>query len=141
MQPIQENEKNFIQTTAYSATAIDDMLTSIYSEERAPQDVKIRMQNRLACQKVMEAKGVSFWWLPATIMTVVSFAIATMVCVLYVVINMNGSQSWMPNLLQFVSEIWLKLHLVALGVQVLVSWMFTLIGIWQGNLIKNAKLF
>lgn len=141
MQPIQENEKNFIQTTAYSATAIDDMLTSIYSEERAPQDVKIRMQNRLACQKVMEAKGVSFWWLPATIMTVVSFAIATMVCVLYVVINMNGSQSWMPNLLQFVSEIWLKLHLVALGVQVLVSWVFTLIGIWQGNLIKNAKLF
>lgn len=141
MQQMKENEKNFIQTTGQNTDEIDEMLTSIYTEERTPQDVKVRIQNRLACQKVMETKGVSFWWLPATMMTVISFAIATMICVLYVVININGSQSWMPNFLQFVSEIWLKLHLVVLAAQVLLSWLFTLIGIWQGNLFKNAKIF
>lgn len=138
---MQENEKKFIQTAEQNTDAIDSMLTSIYKEERTPQDVKVRIQNRLACQKAMETKGVSFWWLPATMMTVISFAIAVMICVLYVVININGSQSWMPNLLQCVSEIWLKLHLVVLGIQVLLSWLFTLIGVWQGNLFKNAKIF
>lgn len=141
MQQLTENKKNFIQTTGRNADMIDDMLASIYSEERAPQDVKVRIQNRLACQKVMETKGVSFWWLPATMMTVISFAIAVMLCMFYVVVNMNGSQSLMPNFLQFVSEFFLKIHLVVLGVQVLLSWLVTLIGIWQGNLFKNAKIF
>ena len=153
----QNNEHNPIKSAALVANAnrdsnvdlmagstvdsMDVMLRSLYPEESTPQDMKIRLQNRLACQKVMETKGVSFWWLPAMVMTVTSFAVAAMICVLYVVININGANTWMPNLLQFVSEIWLKLHLIALGAEVLLSWLFTMVGVWKGNLVENAKLF
>lgn len=145
MKEVQDNRRNYIQSTDRKANAnvdsMDAMLHSMYSEESTPQDVKIRLQNRLACQKAMETRGISFWWLPATVMTVTSFAIAAIICVLYVVINVNGSQTWMPNFLQFVSEIWLKLHLIALGVEVILSWLFTIVGVWKGNLVRNAKLF
>lgn len=145
MKEVQDNRRNYIQSTDRKANAnvdsMDAMLHSMYSEESTLQDVKIRLQNRLACQKAMETRGISFWWLPATVMTVTSFAIAAIICVLYVVINVNGSQTWMPNFLQFVSEIWLKLHLIALGVEVILSWLFTIVGVWKGNLVRNAKLF
>ncbi len=157
MMEVQNNKHNDIQSTdqvAYvnqdsnvdlvvnsSADTMDAMLHSLYSKEATPEDMKIRLQNRLACQKVMEARGVSFWWLPATIMTVTSFAIAAILGVLYVVININGANTWMPNFLQFVSEIWLKVHLIALGIEVMISWLFTVVGVWKGNLVENAKLF
>ena len=120
--------------------AMDQMLQSIYTEETAPQDMKIRLQNRLACQKAMESGRVSFWWLPATIMTVVSFAFAALLLLFYVMVNLTGSFSWMPNLLQLVSGVWLKLHLLVIVVEVLVSWTFTLIGVWKGNLVKSARM-
>jgi len=74
-------------------------------------------------------------------MTVTSFAIAAILGVLYVVININGANTWMPNFLQFVSEIWLKVHLIVLGIEVMISWLFTVVGVWKGNLVENAKLF
>lgn len=145
MKQVQDSKQKMIQSTGQSAESntdsIDLMLHSAYSEESVPQDVKIRLQNRLACQKVMETKGVSFWWLPATVMTVTSFAVAAIIGVLYVVININVSQTWMPNFLQFVSEIWLKIHLIALGIEVMISWLFTMVGVWKGNLVESSKLF
>lgn len=154
---VQNNKHNDIQSTDQvtnvnqdsnvdlvvdsSADTMDTMLHSLYSKETTPEDMKIRLQNRLACQKAMESRGVSFWWLPATIMTVTSFAIAAILGVLYVVININGANTWMPNFLQFVSEIWLKVHLIALGIEVMISWLFTVVGVWKGNLVENAKLF
>ncbi len=154
---VQNNKHNDIQSTdqvpnvnqdsnvdlvvGSSADAMDVMLHSLYSKETTPEDMKIRLQNRLACQKVLESRGVSFWWLPATIMTVTSFAIAAILGVLYVVININGANTWMPNFLQFVSEIWLKVHLIALGIEVMISWLFTIVGVWKGNLVESAKLF
>lgn len=145
MKQVQDSKQKMIQSTGQSAESntdsIDLMLHSAYSEESVPQDVKIRLQNRLACQKVMETKGVSFWWLPATVMTVTSFAVAAIIGVLYVVININVSQTWMPNFLQFVSEIWLKIHLIALGIEVMISWLFTMVVVWKGNLVESSKLF
>jgi len=73
---VQNNKHNDIQSTdqvpnvnqdsnvdlavSSSADAMDVMLHSLYSKETTPEDMKIRLQNRLACQKVMESRGVSF---------------------------------------------------------------------------------
>ena len=109
---------------------MEQMLCLAYSGEGVPQDVKIRLKNRMACHKAMETKGLSFWWLPATAATVISLAVAVIVCMLYVVINIYGMHSWMPNLLQLVSEMWLKIHLFALVVEVVLSWLFTIVLAW-----------
>ncbi len=120
--------------------SLEEMLHALYPAEPVPQDVKIRLQNRLMCQRVMETESVSFWWLPATVMTVVCFAMAVLFIMSYALLNINGDVTWMPNLLQRVSEFWLKANLVMLGVEVFASWLFTIIGVWKGNLVKSAKL-
>lgn len=136
----EKNEKNFISDECVHKDTLEQLLQSAYSQEAVSNDMKVRLKNRLECQKAMRSEGVSFWWLPATIATVISFAVAIFLCVVYVVININGVHSWMPNLLQFVSEIWLKIHLAMLGLDVVVSWIVTVLGLWKGNLVKGARL-
>lgn len=136
----EKNEKNFIPDESVHADMLEQLLQSAYSQEAVTNDMKVRLKNRLECQKAMRSDGVSFWWLPATIATVISFALAVFLCVVYVVVNVNGAHSWMPNMLQFISEIWLKFHLAMLVLEVVASWAVTILGLWKGNLVKGARL-
>ena len=135
-----ENEKKFIQSEGYDDNTFEQLLLSAYSQDVVSNDMKVRLKNRLDCQRVMRTDSVSFWWLPATLATIVSFALAGILCVVYVVVNINGAHSWMPNLLQLVSEIWLKMHLAVIALEVIVSWLVTILGVWKGNLVKNARI-
>lgn len=135
-----DREKNFIQGEVFNEDALEHLLQSAYSQEVVSGDMKVRLKNRLECQKVMRSDSVSFWWLPATLATVISFALAAFLCVVYVVVNINGAHSWMPNLLQMVSEIWLKFHLAMIILEVIVSWVVTILGVWKGNLVKSARI-
>lgn len=133
-------DKKFIQSEALDDNTLEQLLCSAYSEETVADDMKVRLKNRLECQKAMQSDGVSFWWLPATLATVVSFALAGILCVVYVIVNINGVHSWMPNLLQMVSEACLKVQLVMLGLEVIGSWLMTIFGVWKGNLVKSARI-
>ena len=135
-----ENEKKFIQSEGYDDNTFEQLLLSAYSQEVVSNDMKVRLKNRLDCQRVMRTDSVSFWWLPATLATIISFALAGILCVVYVVVNINGARSWMPNLLQLVSEIWLKIHLAVIVLEVIVSWLVTILGVWKGNLVKSARI-
>lgn len=135
-----ENEKKFIQSEGYDDNTFEQLLLSAYSQEVVLNDMKVRLKNRLDCQRVMRTDSVSFWWLPATLATIISFALAGILCVVYVVVNINGARSWMPNLLQLVSEIWLKIHLAVIVLEVIVSWLVTILGVWKGNLVKSARI-
>lgn len=134
-------EDNKIQKHEADFELLEQMLESAYSTEHVPEEINIRLKNQLACRRAMAAGRVSFWWLPATISTVVSAAFATILYLFYVIINIKGADFWMPNLLQFVSEAWLKIHLTAIALETMVSWAITFLGIWKGNLIRSAKLF
>lgn len=136
----EDSEKNFIQGEYFNADTMEQLLQSAYSQEVVPNDMKVRLKNRLECQKAMETGSVSLWWLPATVATVISFAVAAFLCVIYVVVNINGAHSWMPNLLQFVSEVWLKFNLAMVALEVTISWIVTLLGVWKGNLVKSARI-
>lgn len=120
---------------------MEEMLKTVYSMDGVPEEVNIRLRNQLARQKITGTGRFSFWWLPATVSTVISAVFSIIFCLLYVIINIKGADFWMPNLLQFVSETWLKLHLTALVLEILLSWMITFLCIWKGNLFRSAKLF
>lgn len=137
---LQNIDDNCIRQRDAGTDSLDSVLQSMYHKEPVSQDVKIRLKNRLECQKAMETGHVSLWWLPATFMTVVSFALSVYMCVGYVVININGAIFWMPNFLQFVSGLCLKVQLTILGTGVLASWLITVIGVWKGNLVKGARI-
>ena len=135
-----KSEKKFTQRESVNDSTLEQLLQSAYSEETVADDMKVRLKNRLECQKAMQSDGVSFWWLPATLATVVSFALAGILCVVYVIVNINGAHSWMPNLLQMVSEVCLKIQLLLLGLEVIGSWLVTILCIWKGNLVKSARI-
>lgn len=134
-------EENRIQEHGTDSEQLEQMLKKAYSTERVPEEINIRLKNQLACRRVMTTGRVSFWWLPATISTVVSIAFAIILYLLYIIINIKGANSWMPNLLQFVSETWLKIHLAVIALETMASWIITFFGVWKGNLIRSAKLF
>lgn len=140
MKQEQYNENNRIQEESLQTDMLEQMLSSIYPKEGVPDTAKIRLQNRIACQKAMETGKVSFWWLPATIATTISIVAAAFLCLGYVIVNMVGAHSWMPHFLQFTSELWLKIHLVALSLEMMLSWVITILGIWKGHLVKSAKI-
>ena len=123
-----------------SPDRLETMLQQAYSAESVPAGVNTRLQNRLACREVMTTNSVSFWWLPATISTILSIAFSIILCLGYVLVNIAGANSWMPNLLQLVSEPWLKLHLVVIALEVVISWLITFISVWKGNLVRSAKM-
>lgn len=141
----QNNEKmaetDRIQEHGADLEALEQMLKQTYTTECVPEEINIRLNNQLACRRVMASGRVSFWWLPATISTVVSAAFAVILYLLYIIINIKGANSWMPNLLQFVSETWLKIHLTVIALETAASWIITFLGVWKGNLIRSAKLF
>lgn len=133
-------DKKIIQSEDFDENKLEQLLQSAYSEETVADDMKVRLKNRLECQKAMQSDGVSFWWLPATLATVVSFALVGILCVVYVLVNINGAHSWMPNLLQMVSEVCLKIQLLLLGLEIIGSWLVTILSVWKGNLVKSARI-
>lgn len=132
-------ENNFIQDEQLT-DPLEQLLQSAYEKDVVPTDAKIRLQNRIACQKAMKTGDTSFWWLPATVATTISFAVAVLLFMCYVVVNIHGVYAWMPNLLQRVSEVWLKWHLLVILFEVLISWCITFIGVWKGNLVTSARM-
>lgn len=141
MEQEKENRKQKIQQNSLESDFMEQMLLQAYAIEKVPDEVNIRLKNQLACQQVIDRKGLSFWWLPATISTIVSMVIAIILCLLYVIINIESLGFWMPNLLQRLSEAWLKFHLIALVFEITASWIVTFFGVWKGNLVRNARLF
>lgn len=141
----QNNEKltkeDRIQEHGMDSEFLEQMLRQAYSTECVPEETNIRLYNQLACRRVMASGRVSFWWLPATISTVVSAAFAIILCLLYVIINIKGADFWMPNLLQLISETWLRIHLAAIAMETMASWIITFLGVWKGNLVRSAKFF
>lgn len=133
-------EQKNMQNTEESLDILDVMLENVYDTEGVPSGVNTRLKNRLECRQVMGTGRFSFWWLPATVATVISVSVGIILCLLYVVINITGAHFWMPNLLQLVSEAWLKTHLLAITMEAAVSWLITLIGVWKGNLVGSARL-
>lgn len=120
---------------------LEQLLQSAYTEECVPDDINIRLKNQLARKQAMGESRVSLWWLPAAAGTIVSAALGLLLVLGYVIINIHGKSFIMPNLLHLVSEFWLKLHLVGIAIEVIISWIVTIIGIWKGNLVRGARIF
>ena len=118
---------------------IEDMLQSAYAKESVPDEVNERLKRELAKRK--EKPPVSLWWMPATAYTVISAALGLILCLVYLVVNIQGSRWLMPNLLQLISEYWLKLNLIFIVLGTAVSWIVTFVGVWKGNLIQGARIF
>lgn len=119
---------------------IEEMLQSAYFTQGVPEKVNIRLKNQIACRQAVEKSSVSFWWLPATVSTVISVAAGIIIYMIYVLVNIKGAYFFMPNLLQLISETWLKLHLAAVISEIILSWLLTFICIWKGSLVQRAKL-
>lgn len=120
---------------------LEQLLQSVYATESVLEDVNIRLKNQLVRQQAMEESRFSLWWLPATAGTVISVAFGLLLFLAYVIINIKSDGFWMPNLLQLVSGLWLKLHLVFLAVEIAISWIVTFVGVWKGNLVRGARIF
>lgn len=139
---MKRDDNNHVQKNReISVDIMEDMFKAAYCMDGVPDEVNIRLKNQLACQRAAGTGRFSFWWLPATVGTVISAAFSIILCLIYVLINIKGADFWMPNLLQLASETWLKLHLAALASEILISWIITFLCIWKGNLIRSAKLF
>lgn len=119
---------------------LESMLQAAYPKDNVPKDVNIRLQNQIKCKEVMGENKVSFWWLPATLSTILSLAISLIVIVLYCILEIKGADSWMPNLVSHISTFWLKLNLIVLVSEVALSWFITIVGLWKGNFRKSAKI-
>ena len=117
------------------------MLQKAYSKGVVPQEVNIRLKNRIACQQAAGKGKISFWWLPAVVSTVISAAGGCLIYMVYVLVNIKGADFCMPNLLEFISGTWLKLHFAVLMSEMVLSWIFTFICIWKGSLVQRAKMF
>lgn len=120
---------------------VEELLRQAYAAGDVPEEWNIRLKNQLASRQTVRGKGVSLWWLPAVTATVVSGAAAVIFFLCYVLMNIGGASSWMPNLLQRISDVWLTLHLAVLATEIVISWVITLVGVWKGDLVRNARLF
>ena len=132
----EENEQSFPDTDS-----VERLLRQAYTTESVPEEWNIRLKNQLICQQAARGKGLSLWWLPAVTASVVSGAMAAIFFLLYVLMNIGGASSWMPNLLQRISDVWLVLHLVVLVLEIVISWIITLVGVWKSDLVSNTRLF
>lgn len=143
MKQMQDREaaKGKIQEENARLEQISCMLQRAYSKGEVPEEVNIRLKNRIACQKAAGEGRISFWWLPAVVNTVISAAGACLIYLVYVLVNIKGADFCMPNLLEFISGAWLKLHLVVVIAEMVLSWFFTFICIWKGSLVRGAKMF
>lgn len=120
---------------------IDTLLKQIYAVGSVPEEWNIRLKNQFINQPSVRNKSVSLWWLPAVTFTVVSAGLAVITFLLYILMCIGGAFSCMPNLLQRISDAWLMIHLAALALEMLISWIVTLVGVWKGDLVRNARLF
>lgn len=121
-------------------STIDCMLQEAYGRETVPESVNIRLQNRLKCKEVMKETSISVWWLPASLSTVLAVAGFVIAFILYLIVNLYGNYI-MPNFVQMISGNFIKLQLIGMTAQIVVSWMMTFIGLWKLNFYQNAHIF
>lgn len=119
---------------------IDSMLKAAYGHGIVPEGVNVRLYNQLKCKAVMQEKSISVWWLPAFLSTVIAVVGFIIVFMLYLVINLNESFI-MPNLVHMISTGFLKLKLLGMIIQITISWVVTVIGLWKMNFYHNAHIF
>ncbi len=143
MKQMQDREaaKGEMQKENDSQERISRMLQNAYSTGEVPLEVNIRLKNRIACQQAAGEGRISFWWLPAAVSTVISAAGGCLIYMVYVLVNIQGADFCMPNLLEFISGTWLKLHLAVVMSEMVLSWIFTFICIWKGSLVQRARMF
>jgi len=120
---------------------IHQLLVQSYGEGKAPEDVNLRLLNRLQYEEQTKERGISFWWLPAVVNTSVMLGIAIICIVLYVVVNYISSDWIMPNLTHIISKMWLCIVCTVAFAQVLLSWIFTLFSLWKLNLKNKCRIF
>lgn len=136
-----EQEQMNMEKKEMAPQMLEELLQEAYSTEPVPEEVNVRLKNQLMCRQAAQGQGVSFWWLPATLNTIISIAAGAILYLAYVIINIKGANSWMPNLLQLLSELWLKGCLAVIGFEMAVSWLVTILGTWKGNLFRSARIF
>ncbi|MCI8507352.1 MAG: hypothetical protein HFJ06_02130 [Lachnospiraceae bacterium] len=143
MKQMQDREiaKGEMQKENADQERISRMLQNAYSIGEVPAEVNIRLKNRIACQQAAGEGRISFWWLPAVVNTVISAAGGCLIYMVYVLVNIKGADFCMPNLLEFISGTWLKLHMAVVMSEMVLSWIFTFICIWKGSLVQRAKMF
>lgn len=135
---MEQEVKNIENTKEFDR--LESMLQSAYQKDSVPEDVNIRLRNQIKCQEVMGESKISFWWLPATVSTVISAATGLILVVLYFAFTVAGNESWMPNLVSHISSAWLNINLAVLLFEVALSWIVTFIGLWKGNFRKSARI-
>lgn len=119
---------------------MDCMLREAYGHETVPESVNIRLQNQLKCKEAMKERSISVWWLPASLSTVFAIAGFVIACILYLIVNLYGNFI-MPNVVQMISGSFIKLELIGMIAQIMVSWIVTFIGLWKMNFYQNAHIF
>lgn len=135
---MEQNAKNIENAKEFDS--LDNMLQKAYQKDSVPEDVNIRLRNQMKCREVMGESRISFWWLPATISTVISAATGLILVVLYFAFTVAGTESWMPNLVSHISSFWLNINLAVLLFEVALSWIITFIGLWKCNFRKSARI-
>lgn len=116
------------------------MLEQAYGREKVPADVKLRLENRLACKEVMKEQSISFWWLPALLSTLIALSGFTISAVLYLIISVKSPDFIMPNLMHLISTGWMHIISLVTICQIGVSWIFTVIGLFKLNFRKRAHI-
>lgn len=119
---------------------IDNMLKQAYRHENVPESVNIRLRNQLKCKEAITEKSISVWWLPALLSTVIAVAGFVIAFILYLIVNLSGDFI-MPNLVHVVSTSFIKLEWIGMAVQIAISWLVTIIGLWKMNFYHNAHIF
>lgn len=119
---------------------IDSMLKTAYGIETVPEGVNVRLRNQLKCKEAMAEKSISVWWLPAFLNTVIAAAGFAVALTFYLVVNVSGGFI-MPNLVHMISTGLIKIEVIAALIQIAVSWIVTIIGLWKMNFYHNAHIF
>ncbi len=133
---ITDQQKNIEDT-------MDERLFALFDNVSVPENVNAALKDKIYEESYRSKKKIDLWWMPAVINTVIGLVGLIFSMILYFIIRISGSHTIIPNIIDSLSVLSLKITIIFAGVDIIMGLLSTaiIIPIASGrNLSKGIKV-
>lgn len=129
-QDIQENIEN----------SMDARLFALFDDVSVPDNINISLKNKIYYEASCGKRKIDLWWMPAVINTAIGLAGLIFSFLLYFMIRIGGSHTIIPNIINHLSVLSLKLVIIIACADIILGWLSTaiIIPIASGHTISKG---
>ncbi len=134
------NMDNFENGREQMNDSMDELLFSLFDSDNVPDNINLELKNKIYQEAKCSKRKIALWWMPAVLNTTIALAGIVFSIIFYFMIRIGGSHTIIPNIINNISVIGIKVIILFGSVDIILGWLSTaiIIPIASGRNLSNG---